>query len=660
MLGWAAALMPSRASTPVTDSLQRRLEDKSLTDSQRVDIMLQLAWEYRYLDGTRARDILYQCIAVGARTRHYAWVGDAYAYMGSSFLATDDYDSAFHYYQKAETYYRLDTSEQAQVNIAANRMSMGTAALQKGEHQTALTHYLDAIGPLERAGDYGNLATAYANIGLVYNDLKQYDKALDYHEKALQQCRKDSSRAVRSKAAQIQMFLVLDNLNLKRFQEAHQALRASDSLVRALDSDYLRTIFYGMQGRYYQELRDYPASNEAFSRALDYARKSDQKFQQGSMMQHLGINMFSLERYPQSVRYLQDAYAIFIKIGDKVRERAVLRYLPRAYTALKDDRNAVRYYERYVHLNDSLNDLESRSRINEIENRYQAARKQDSILVLQKNFQLQQLAARRTRTLSNAVIIGVLLLAVIAFLLYRNLQGKHRLVSQQAELRARRIAELEKSQQLVAVQSVLKGQEQERSRLARDLHDGIGGMLSGIKLSLATLHGTVSSPEGDAAALSGVIDQLDRSITELRRVSHNMMPEALIHFGLKEALENYLESLNRSGDIRFQFQAFGDDARMEQTTEIILYRIVQELLSNIIRHAHASTALLQFIHEKGHYSVTVEDDGVGFDQQSARKDGGAGLSNIAARVSYLGATIDIRSSPGEGTSVTVEGDEAGS
>lgn len=660
MLGWAAAPLPSRASTPVTDSLQRRLEDKSLTDSQRVDIMLQLAWEYRLFDGTRARDILYQCIGIGARTRHYAWVGDAYAYMGSSFLATDDYDSAFYYYRKAETYYRLDTSEQAQVNIAANRMSMGTASLQKGEHQTALTHYLDAIGPLERAGDYGNLATAYANIGLVYNDLKQYDKALDYHKKALEQCRKDSSRAVRSKAAQIQMFLVMDNLNLKRFQQAHEALQASDSLVKALDSDYLRTILYGMQGRYYQELGNYRSSNEAFALALDYARKSDQKFQQASMMQHLGINLFSLERYPESVGYLRDAYGIFVKIGDKIRERAVLRYLPRAYAALQDDRSAVGYYERYVHLTDSLNDVESGSRINEIENRYQAARKQDSILVLQKNVQLQQLAARRTATLVNAFIVGVVLLAVIAFLLFRNLQGKHRLVTQQAALRAQRIAELEKSQQLVAVQSVLKGQEQERSRLARDLHDGIGGMLSGIKLSLSTMKGSVAAPEGDAIALSGVIDQLDRSITELRRVSHNMMPEALIHFGLKEALENYAESLNRSGDINFQFQAFGDGVRMDQTTEIILYRIVQELLSNVIRHARASTALIQFIHEKNHYSVTVEDDGSGFDVEHARNHGGAGLSNITARVSYLEATIDIRSSPGEGTSVTIEGAEGGS
>jgi signal transduction histidine kinase len=152
-----------------------------------------------------------------------------------------------------------------------------------------------------------------------------------------------------------------------------------------------------------------------------------------------------------------------------------------------------------------------------------------------------------------------------------------------------------------------------------------------------------------------VILQLDHSIGELRRVSHNMMPEALIRYGLEETLENYCENLNLSGTITVQLQTYGLEQRMEQSTEIVLYRIVQELLNNIIRHAGASNVLIQLVRENERFSLTVEDDGKGFDVNAAGQQGGAGLANIRARAAYLNGTVDIQSTPGEGTSVNVEG-----
>ena len=229
------------------------------------------------------------------------------------------------------------------------------------------------------------------------------------------------------------------------------------------------------------------------------------------------------------------------------------------------------------------------------------------------------------------------------------------LLQQAGELHAQRIRELEKEHRLVAMQSVLKGQEEERSRLARDLHDGVGGLLSGIKLSLSGIKGNVLLSEQHAQSVNNVILQPDHSIGELRRVSHNMMPEALIRYGLEEALENYCENLNLSGTIKVQLQTYGLEQRMEQSTEIVLYRIVQELLNNIIRHAGASNVLIQLVRENERFSLTVEDDGKGFDVKSAEQKGGAGLANIRARAGYLNGTVDIQSTPGEGTSVNVEG-----
>jgi signal transduction histidine kinase len=133
-----------------------------------------------------------------------------------------------------------------------------------------------------------------------------------------------------------------------------------------------------------------------------------------------------------------------------------------------------------------------------------------------------------------------------------------------------------------------------------------------------------------------------------------MMPEALIKYGLKEALENYCENLNLSGSTKVQLQTYGMENRMEQSTEIVIYRIVQELLNNVIKHADAQNVLIQLVCEGERFNLTVEDDGKGFDVNEAGK--GAGLSNIKARIDYLNGSMDIDSVKGEGTSVHIEGD----
>jgi signal transduction histidine kinase len=275
--------------------------------------------------------------------------------------------------------------------------------------------------------------------------------------------------------------------------------------------------------------------------------------------------------------------------------------------------------------------------------------------VLQRNSQLQQLALRKKEHQVIFSLSSAFLLLLVGVLLYRNLRGKHRLLKQSEELQNQRIQELETERKLVAAQSLMKGQEQERSRLAKDLHDGVGGLLSGMKLSLSTMSGNQFLSEENARAVDNIIGQLDNSINELRRVSHNMMPEALIKYGLKEALENYCERIDHSGQLSVRLQTYGLERRMEQDTEIVLYRIIQELLTNVIKHAEAKEVLIQLVREADKISLTVEDDGKGFDIHGALEKKGAGLQNIQARAGYLDGILDIRTSPGEGTSVTIEG-----
>jgi len=249
-------------------------------------------------------------------------------------------------------------------------------------------------------------------------------------------------------------------------------------------------------------------------------------------------------------------------------------------------------------------------------------------------------------------LIGVLLIA--AFLAYRNIRQRSILVKKETELQKQQIRELEKDKQLVAVDSMLKGQEDERSRLAKDLHDGLGGLLSGVKFSLRNMKDNLIMTPDNMTVFERSLDMIDTSIKELRRVAHNMMPEMLTKFGLDEAVKEYCNTVNTTNLLTVKYQSVGMENRVEGSTEIIVYRIVQELLNNTLKHAAATDVFVQLVREANRLSIVVEDNGKGFDTNLITESKGAGWMNIRSRVDYLKGQLDIHSEPGKGTLVNIE------
>jgi signal transduction histidine kinase len=321
--------------------------------------------------------------------------------------------------------------------------------------------------------------------------------------------------------------------------------------------------------------------------------------------------------------------------------------------ARSDFKSALFFREKYESLNGKIMNETTTKNMHAMEKKYNSAIKDNQIARQQLSLIENKSTIEKKNNLNIALIAGIFFLLFVGLLIYRNLRNRHKILKQSEQLKMQKIIELEKEKQLIAAQSLLKGQEEERTRMARDLHDGVGGLLSGVKLSMSNMKGNFFLSEENALAMNNVIMQLDQSIAELRRVSHNMMPESLIKYGLKEALENYCETLNVSGKIKVQLQTYGMEERMEQSTEIVIYRMVQELLNNVIKHADAKNVLIQLMRKNDRFTLTVEDDGNGFDPKEISN--GAGLENIKARAEYLNGNVDIVSSKGEGTSVTIEG-----
>jgi signal transduction histidine kinase len=150
------------------------------------------------------------------------------------------------------------------------------------------------------------------------------------------------------------------------------------------------------------------------------------------------------------------------------------------------------------------------------------------------------------------------------------------------------------------------------------------------------------------------LDMLDTSIKELRRVAHNMMPEMLTKFGLDEAVKEYCNTINTARLLTVKYQSLGMEERLEKSVEIIIYRIVQELLNNIMKHAAASEAFVQIIREDNRLNVVVEDNGKGFDPLVSENNKGAGLVNVRSRVDYLKGQLAIHAEPGKGTLINIE------
>lgn len=259
------------------------------------------------------------------------------------------------------------------------------------------------------------------------------------------------------------------------------------------------------------------------------------------------------------------------------------------------------------------------------------------------------------KSILNRILIGsAIALILFSIMGYRNFRNKQKVSSQQQEIQQQKITELEKDKQLFAIDAMLKGQEEERSRIAKDLHDGLGGMLSGTKLSFIHMkENLVLTPE-NAALFDKSLSMLDRTIADLRKVAHNLMPEALVKFGLADALKDFCDSIQTSTGIKVVYQQQGEHRKLPNTPEVFTYRIIQELVNNAIKHANANQIIVQLNINTHKLSITVEDDGNGFDINKIANSKGAGMDNIKYRVQYFNGTLDIVTTPGNGTSVNIE------
>jgi len=206
--------------------------------------------------------------------------------------------------------------------------------------------------------------------------------------------------------------------------------------------------------------------------------------------------------------------------------------------------------------------------------------------------------------------------------------------------------------------AVLEAEETERRRIGADLHDGVGQLLTAARQQLSVLAQELDQAPSPARAqlLDAAQGALDESFAEVRGISHNLVPNALLRQGLGAAVREFLRAMSAGGGLRAEVEVVGLDARLPPALESTLFRVIQELSQNVVKHARASQISLQIVRDDDELRVLVEDNGVGFDPVAARGaagPGGIGLANVETRLAYLGGRAYFDAAPGRGTVVTL-------
>lgn len=345
-----------------------------------------------------------------------------------------------------------------------------------------------------------------------------------------------------------------------------------------------------------------------------------------------GDALRQVEKYDEAERYLYQGKRIAEKIRHAENARDAYYYLSLFYAGKKMFDSAWHYNQRYTLLKDSIINERTTFQTAEINTVYRIAEKDRQI-------------ARQNNLRNILIALFVVLFLTLIFLYNRyRLQQKNRY---QKELNR---------QQNELFNAIAAAQDQERKRIAQDIHDSLGAILSAAKLRLSALKDSeVLLSEDQREKYQTSLQLLDEASSELRNISHNIMPATLSKLGLVAALKNLSDSISSVSGLQINFSAHDFTERIEEDMEISIYRIVLELINNVVKHALAGKVIVQLIKYPDHINITVEDNGRGFEYlQALQEKKGIGLGNILSRVDYLKGTINVDAVPGRGTTVIID------
>ncbi|HVI44173.1 MAG TPA: sensor histidine kinase [Chitinophaga sp.] len=505
-----------------------------------------------------------------------------------------------------------------------------------------------AIPFAEKADNKAFSGRCHLALAMVFKNAGEYDKAETYCLKAIELER--SGNAPPNYLA-MAYFTIAENYTLAA--KTTKARPVLDTLRQILaedpESSYMLD-YYAVEALYWGQEKQADKTLVSVDKGIALARKLKLRYEEQRLLFQKFFALHNSNNFSAAIDVLKELMQQPEMMMLATNRTQIYGGMALSYEGLHKWDQAYSWMKRYAELSDSIAASKLKNDVHAMEIKFNNAEKQKEIDALKAKSVQEALAAKNSR-LFNWLLGSASIFLLVVLIFVQQLYRSRKILMAQKELTYRQqLHEIEQRQQLQFSQAIIQGEEQERRRLARDLHDGLGGMLAGARLNLSgQMNDTLSTDH--RAELERVTNQLDSSVTELRRIAHNLMPVNLLKFGLETALRDLSTSL-MNDTTRIDFQALDISDTLPEEVQIHVYRIVQELLSNSIRHGHASHIILQCSQNGDVFYITQEDNGKGFNPEKVSN--GMGLGNIKNRVGFLRGKIEIESVENEGTTVNIE------
>ena len=615
---WLIALPPSAAQP----------------DQRRVDQLNQTAWELRNTHRDSALQLLQSALQLAERLDYGRGKSHSYNYRGLIYARRGQYAAA------KTAYYRSLAERRRQDSVSLARVwnNLGALEQDQGTLDSAFYFLNLAAGIFERHAVDSSLASVYDNIANVYVRQKNWTAALRYYEKGIAQHQRYSRPRSLANA----------HFNLAGFyydqadsaQTVHHALLARP-LYEGLGDWKGEADILNLLGALYWEAADFPRAEDYFRSAIDIGTAHGDRGL-GLVDQHrnLGGVYLEQEKVTEALAELRRAQALLAGRGNLYDQIDLREMLAEGFDLLGRYDSALHYQREIALLQDSMYATEKAEALAEMEVRFGKER-------MEHDLREERLRSRSLLQL----FVGALVLALLILLFFFYRQRTNRIIARQrARIHEQELDDLLQTQELNMINAALEGQENERRRIAKDLHDRLGSLLTTIKWRMDDwLENTRREKDPD---LHRTNRMLDEAYHEVRRIAHDMNSGVLAKFGLLPALEELRDSLTRSHSLRVELLTYGWQGRLDGTHEILIYRIIQELVSNILKHAAASRISIQVQRIGEQIQITVEDNGRGFDTEQVSP--GMGLKNIEARVAGQEGRWEIDSGRGGGTTIFID------
>jgi len=586
----------------VEDSLNILLKTATL-DSVRMDLYNKLRRATYYSNPPTSEKYTAEYLKLAIKLGDSLQIAIANFYMGNANVVNGNPDRALPFYLKAAAYFESKDDELSRLSSTYN--GIASAYENNINDSLSLVYFEKSYETSKRANDHRRMGIALVNRSNIHSKNNEITKAIELLEEAVELLQAPGSE-IYLKPAKINLASAYTQNN-----ELDKAQPIYENLLQEIDS---------------------------IDDVLNYAKTLASY---GLLFQKRGEN-------EKALNLLNRAYNLFYSNGFMRERFNIMLNLIEANHLSNNHQEALMLFYDFNTIKDSIFSIEKDRNLAEALQKFEAEKKDRAIL--EKQLVIEQKNKQKNLILFALIAATVFLLFLIYFFRKR-LQYQNTIAQQREALQKQEITELTQKNKMLAMNSLIEGQEAERLRIAKDLHDSLGGLLSSVKA-----HFTIIQNEIEQLEKLNVTERtnqlIDEACLEVRRISHNMMPHALSISGLEGALEDtaaYMRSLQYN--VTLDIHHLPED--IESTKQVTIYRLIQEVLSNITKHAQAKNVLIQLFGHDDKIHLIIEDDGQGFDYEEAISKGGLGIKSVNSRVEFLDGTIEWDSVQAKGTTITI-------